>query len=57
MAEETTTEVTGTRKIVLFSIVGVILSMAIIAQFIPENRAYTIEIVKILMTFTQGIIK
>lgn len=57
MTEPVVVDITGTKKIVVLSIVGAIIVLAGVAQFIPEVRAYTIDIVKVLIAFIPAFVK
>jgi hypothetical protein len=57
MAEISVTEITGTKKIIVLSLVGLVCILAIIAACIPDAREYAIKVVSAVLSAIPSLIK
>lgn len=49
MTESPSTDITGTKKIVVLSFVGVVVVLSLMAAIVPEARTYCTEMVKTIL--------
>lgn len=51
--EPTSTEITGTKKIAVITLVGGVILLAVVAIFVPDARTYVVDMTKTLLGAVQ----